>query len=173
MRIARRFAVVMAALSVCLMANVAKAASFVQSLDPVVANAVVVTYDPTDGNVSYDGNGKEITTFELKSASSMLIPAGVNEGIVTGPFDVLNAGKFFTLTTAPNQVAAVNIGKVMPAGLTADQIIADASIGGSLYPSGGLDKAEGGGPYLYVVPEPTSLALVCCGLLGLLGLRRK
>ncbi len=103
----------------------------------------------------------------------MLIPDGVNAGVVTGPFDVLNASKFFTLTTAPNQVSSVDIGAIMPTGLSAADIIGDTEIGGSLYPSGALDTAEGGGPLLFVVPEPSSLALVFCGLLGLFGLRRK
>ncbi len=45
-----------------------QAGKFTETSDPATANAVTMTYDPTSGNVSYAGNGREITTFELKSA---------------------------------------------------------------------------------------------------------
>jgi hypothetical protein len=171
MRIARRFAVAMAALSVCLMATAANAGSFTLSQSADVANGVVVTYDPASGNVSYNGNGVLVSTMELKSAENLFIPAGVNEGVVTGAFDVMNAGKFFKLVT--DGVPSVDVGAILPTGLSADAVLNGIQVDGSIKPSGKLTAAPGGGPYLYVVPEPSSLALVCCGLLGLLGLRRK
>ncbi len=164
----------LALLTLVCLTPAANAQQFTWADSQAVTNAVVLTYDPANGNLSYDGNGKEVTTFELKSLGGKFLPAGVNDGVVTGPFDVLSADKFFTLTTAPNQVASVDIGAILPAGISKDDLMADFQISGSLYPSGALTSAEGGGPYLYynAVPEPTSLALVFCGLLGLVGLRR-
>jgi hypothetical protein len=172
MRIARRFAVALAALSVCLMATAAHAGAFTLSTEGAVANGVVVTYDPGTGNVSYDGNGLSISSLELKSAGGLFDASKVNAGVIAGPFDLINAGKFFKLVTPPG-VPSVDVGPVLPPGLAADAIMADIEVDGSLVPSGKLPDAAGGGPYLYVVPEPSSMALIFCGLLGLLGLRRK
>jgi hypothetical protein len=83
----------------------------------------------------------------------------------------MNAGKFFKLVT--EGVGAVDVGAILPPGLSADALAAELQVDGSIKPAGKLTAAPGGGPFLYVVPEPSSVALVCCGLLGLLGLRRK
>jgi hypothetical protein len=171
MRIARRSAVALAALSVCLMATAAQAGTFTLSNEAAVANGVVVTYDPGTGNLSYDGNGVLISSLELKSAGGILNPAGANDGVIAGPFDVFTSAKFFKLVT--EGVASVDIGPVVPAGMTAEALMADIAVDGSIKPAGKLPDAAGGGPYLYVVPEPSSMALIFCGLLGLLGLRRK
>jgi hypothetical protein len=152
-------------------ASVAQAGSFTMTTDPGVANGVVMTYDPGTGNIGYNGNGTLVSSFELISASSQLNPAGVNAGVISGPFDVFTSAKFFKLVT--EGIGSVDIGPVLPAGLSGDALMADLAIDGSIKPAGKLDAAAGGGPYLYVVPEPSSLALVGCGLLGLLGLRRK
>ena len=169
MRIARCSAVALAALSVGLTATAVQAGSFTRSNSPDVDNAIVVSYDPADGNLSFKGNGQIVTTLELKSTGGLFIPGGVNDNVIPGPFDILNPAKFFRLDT--NGLTELNMGKIVPAGLSADAIIADMQVSGSKKPAGGLEVE--GGPYLYVVPEPSSLALVCCGLLGLLRLRRK
>jgi hypothetical protein len=172
MRIARRSAVALAALSVCLMATAVHAGEFTRSTDGTVTNGVVVTYDPGSGNLSYDGNGIMISSLELKSAGGWFDATKVNSDVISGPFDLINSGKFFKLVTPPG-IASVDVGPVLPAGLTAEALLAEIEVDGSLVPIGKLPDAAGGGPYLYVVPEPSSLVLVFCGLLGLLGLRRK
>jgi hypothetical protein len=171
MRIARRFAVVLTALTVCLLATNVFAGALAPTTNPATPNAATVTYDPANGNLSYAGNGTSITTMELKSAGKLFNPNALDAGVVRGPFDVFTTEKFFQLITAGTD--GQNFGQVVPAGLSSDAIIADMQIDGSIKPSGKLPAAAGGGPYLYVVPEPSSLALVFCGLLGLLGLRRK
>ena len=65
-----------------------------------------------------------------------------------------------------------HLGPILPAGMSAADIMADTSMDGSRSAGGKINASPGGGPYL-LVPEPSSIALVFCGLLGLLGLRRK
>jgi hypothetical protein len=163
----------LAVLALVVMTTAAGAGTFTRSDNPATPNAATVTYDPATGALGYWGNGTLISTMELKSASSMFIPGGVNDGVISGPFDVMSTAKFFKLAT--DGVTGVDVGTILPPGLSADAIMADLQVDGSIKPSGKLDAAAGGGPYLYVnvVPEPSSVALVCCGLLGLLGLRRK
>jgi hypothetical protein len=129
---------------------------------------VVVTYDPSTGNIGFNGNGTLVTSFELKSASSQLIPSGVNPGVISGPFDVLTPAKFFKLVT--EGVGSVDIGPILPPGLTCDALLADLSIAGSIKPAGNLHDAPGG---VFLCPEPSSAVLGGCGLLCLLGLPRK
>jgi hypothetical protein len=164
----------LALLAMATLSTAAQGGAFTLTSDAAVANGVVVTYDPGTGNLSYDGNGLMISSMELKSAGGMFDASKVNAGVIAGPFDLINAGKFFKLVTPPG-VASVDVGPVLPAGLTADAIVADIEVDGSLVPSGKLPDAAGGGPYLYVtvIPEPSSLVLVFGGLLGLLGMRRK
>ena len=135
------------------------------------ANAVVLSYDPAAGSLAVAGNGLSITTFELKSAGSKFIPGGIPAGTISPPFDVATAAKIFKLSTGG--FPSLDLGASYPKGLSADAVLADLDVNGSKLPSGNLGSGGGGGPYLYVVPEPSSIALVCCGLLGLLSIRRK
>jgi len=168
MKLTRQLALVFA-VAACLAgsANAQLAMTDVQD----VANAVVVTYDPMDGNLSVNGNGVNITTIELKSAGEMFLADNVNDDIFVGAFDVATSAKLFTLKTAG--FGSLDFGAVYPVGMSADSVIADIASAGSILPSGSLTDATGGGPYLYVVPEPASAGLILFGLLGLVGLRRK
>ena len=169
MRIARRFAVVLAALSICTLASVANAAGLTMGSGASTPDAVSLIYDPADGNLMLDAGSVKVTTIEIKSAGSMF--GAAVPGMFVPPFDVASATKLFKLTTAG--VSSLDFGKILPAGLSGDALLADLSVNGSILPSGGLGNAPGGGPYLHVVPEPSSMLLIGCGLLGLLGLRRK
>jgi hypothetical protein len=136
------------------------------------ANSVVVTYNPGDGSLHADGNGVHFTTFEFLSAGSKFIPAGIPAGTIAPPFDVGTAAKIFKLSAGAG-LPSLDLGHSYPTGLTADALLADLTLNGSIAPSGSLESAAGGGPWLYVVPEPSSIALICCGLLGLVGVARK
>jgi hypothetical protein len=140
--------------------------------EPVVPLAAVVTYDASDGNLSYDGNGYPIQSMELISSRELFDPSKVNADVIVAPFDVFTPAKFFKLVT--QGVESVDIGPVLPAGLSAEELLDDLQINGGVV-LGFLSDMPGGGPYLYVipVPEPSSLTLLACGLLGLLRLRRK
>jgi hypothetical protein len=161
----------LAFLAIVALATAANAGTLTMTQTPATANAATVTYDPANGNLSYAGNGTLISTMELQSPDGWFIPANLNPALTKGPFDVFTSAKFFQLITAGTEGA--DFGQVLAPNLTGDALMAQIAIDGSIKPSGKLDAATGGGPYLYVVPEPSSVVLVCCGLLGLFGLRRR
>jgi len=173
MRITRHFSmvIVVAALTLGSLVSVAEAAPFAGwTWATDVPEAVVVVYDPADGHLWMNGNGLKVTTFELKSAGAKFIPENVPAGTFSPPFDVARPAKLFKLSTGG--MDGVDFGNVLPAGLTFEAVMQDLNVNGSILPRGYLVEAPGGGPYLYG-PEPSSFALIGCGLLGLLGLRRK
>jgi hypothetical protein len=94
----------------------------------------------------------------------------VNPGVLTFQDWVgVNDVKFFKLVT--EGMAGVDIGPVLPGGLTAEFLLADMRVDGSIKPMGKLTAAPGGGPYLYLVPVPEPSSTLLCGC-GLLSLRR-
>ena len=134
-----------------------------------VPGALVMSYDPGDGHLWVSGNGLNISTLEIKSTGSKFIPGGIPAGTISPPFDVATAAKIFKLSTGG--FPSLDLGLAYPAGTAKDAILADLAVDGSKLPSGNLQVA--GGPFLYYVPEPSSLALIFCGLLGMLKIRRK
>ena len=171
MRIARRFAVVAAMLTVSVMTTNAFAFTVA---DSAVENAVNLIYNPADGSATVLANGLAgVTTTSLKSAGGNFNPDSVTIEIAPFP-DQNTSTSFFKLSAPPSSLAEIAFDAGwLPSGLSADDVIADVTYSGSLDPSGAWADAAGGGPYLVVVPEPSSMILVFCGLLGLLGLRRK
>ena len=169
MKIARRFAAVLAALSVCFAGASAFAVTPGSATNGVVSNAVTLTYDPADGSLSANGGGLNISALEIKSKGSKFVSANATN--LSGLFDVKTSAKLFKLE--PAGFGSLSLGKVLPVGMSSAAVIADLDINGALLPSGNLSSGGGGGPYLYTVPEPSSLVLVGLSCLGLLGVRRK
>jgi hypothetical protein len=172
MNTARRFVVTHTALTVCLMATSAFAGRLELTDNPATRNALTLTYDPSNGDLSYAGHDMLITVLELKSAGNLFDPSKLDPGVARGPFDVFTSSTFFQLIAAGTE--GQYFGPVLPTGLTGEVLVADIAIDGSVKPDpcGHLLCEVIPGPYLYVVPEPSSLALVCCGLFGLLIVRR-
>ena len=123
-------------------------------------DAVTMIYDPSDGQFNAVSDGADLTTLEIQSAGDWFIPTGANRP--TSPFDLTRTNKLFRL--APDGVSAISFGQVLPTSLTASQVINDLIVDGSLLGGGNLQRAGGGGPYLFVVPEPSSSCLLLTGL---------
>jgi hypothetical protein len=143
--------------------SAAEGGAFMLTTDAVVPNAVVVSYDSTDGNLSYDGNGLLITSMWLASEDHLFIVSNVDPEMFSGQYDVVSSAELFKLV-GPRGVSGLDLGPVLPIGLTAESLLQDMFVDGSLQPRGHLTDAPAGGPYLYVVPEPST------GLVALLGL---
>jgi hypothetical protein len=149
---------------------VTRAGTFSVTSEAVVPNGVVVTYDPADGNLSYDGNGTLIAVMELISSGHLFDPSKVNAGVLPPLCELcFTQAKFIKLVT--EGIPSVDVGPVLPPGLSTELLQADLQVDGAIKPAGKLTAAPGGGPYLYVVPEPSTLALLACGWLGVRRLR--
>ena len=159
----RKFQALFGVALVVVFASMAQAAL---PLGPGYGDDIIsLIYNPETGNLSLDAAGKQVTTLEMLSAAGNFTGTAA-DGLVAPPFDVFSPKKYFLLKTAG--IGDTDLGNALPTGLGADALAADLTVQGSVKPQGGLGAVD-----LHVVPEPTSLALIGAGLLGMLSIRRK
>lgn len=147
---------------VALMASVSYGAI---ELGPASDNGVNLIYTPDTGDLVMESRAGAVTTFELKSEAGLFTTAA--QGDLAGLFDVNSAVKKFKLE--PAGFETLNLAGSVQTGLSFDALAADLTLDGSFAAGGALSTV----PNILVVPEPSSLALIAFGLLGVLGIRRK
>jgi hypothetical protein len=132
---------------------------------PATDTGVNLIYTPDTGDLMFESRAGAVTTFELKSAAGNFTTAA--QPLLGGLFDVNSAVKKFKLE--PNGFESLNLTGAVKTGLSFDALAADLTLDGSFAAGGALSTV----PNILVVPEPSSLALIAFGLLGVLGIRRK
>ncbi len=135
------------------------------------ANAVTAVYDPATGNLSVNSE-IPITTWEVKSAGERFLPDNVREDAMTSEFDLIKEGKWFKFD--PSGFTSIDFGPIYPPNMNGDSdgngnadIWDDLLVQGSLLEGGGLNREVASSPHLFIVPEPSSSALVVTCLLCL------
>jgi len=126
---------------------------------------ISLVYNPADGALKFDAAGKKATALEIQSAAGYF--TGTKPPQANGLFDVFNKNKFFVLKPGDAAIGDSDFGPAMAKGLTSAQLTADLTVSGALLPSGGLGTVD-----LVYVPEPSSVALLGLGMLGLIRARR-
>ncbi|MDG2385516.1 MAG: hypothetical protein P8N76_27855 [Pirellulaceae bacterium] len=132
-----------------------------------LAIGATLFYDPSNGYLRARSAGADFTTLELHSLSAQFIPAGSTPAM--SPFDLALPEKLFRLRV--DGITEIEFGQVMPPDLGPRQVIDDLLIDGSFLGGGDL-QSRGNGPYLLIVPEPASGAIVLMGMLGTLAFRQ-
>ncbi|MCA9148320.1 MAG: PEP-CTERM sorting domain-containing protein [Planctomycetales bacterium] len=133
---------------------------------PFTDQALTLIYDPTDGTLSVNSGGEKLSTLIVTRATGTFRTSQIAAECST-ILDV-SANRIFVLKTAG--VSNLNCGTVLPTDMSASELLADLDVDGSLLPSGAIDQYVNSSPHLYVVPEPSTCALL--SLAGILAASR-
>lgn len=113
---------------------------FVLGSGPSTLNAITLIYNPADGSISYDRGGSNFTALELRSES------GIFTGISPPGVQVFTPAKIFG--------GSGRLGPAAMSGLDESFLLNDLLFNGALLGGGDLRAAGGGGPYLWIDPDP-------------------
>ena len=144
--------------------------------EPATPKAATAVYDPATGNLSVNSD-IPITTWEVKSAGAKFIPGNVREGAMSSDFDLIKEAKWFKFD--PAGFTNIDFGPIYPPNMDSDgdgngtaDIWDDLLVQGSLLDGGALNREVASSPHLFIVPEPSGLALLAIGLLCATSRRR-
>jgi hypothetical protein len=128
-------------------------------------NQTSVVYDAGTGEIAIDAPaGAELTSINIDSTAGVFTgDAAENLG---GSFDNDADNNIFKATFGTS-FGSLTFGNVTQPGLSEDFLLADLSVIGSLAGGGDLGNVD-----LIYVPEPSSVALLALGILGIVAVHR-
>jgi hypothetical protein len=125
---------------------------------------ITLIYDPSDGNLSVDGGGFSITTFQLASESGVFRAEWPRQ--LRGIFDDYRAHELFYLSPGETAWQSIDFGRAIIPG-QGPELAVDLTLDGSVLPRGRFGLVG-----LQMIPEPAGTTLVL-PLLPLLPIMRR
>ena len=129
-------------------------------------DSIGLIYDANTGDLEFLSTVGQVTTFELKSASEILV-ADSNPDVFNGLFDVNTSAKAFKLD--PDGFSGLHLPGLLSPGLSCAELLADLTLDGSFAAGGPIGNLEAA---LLCVPEPPSSSLCVFAAVALLACRR-
>ena len=148
-----------------------------------VQDSVVFVIDPPTGNLtvyvdstSGPEDGDKLSSLEIQWLAAEGGFVTENCQNLSGLFDVCSVKKLSKIAPPPDGMGPVlDLGNVLPIGASASDFAVDGSWGvqGSYLRGGTLQKYNDESPYFKDTPEPSAMAMLAIGLLGLMRVRRR
>ena len=124
-----------------------------------------IKYDPATGELGVGAPaGKDLTSINITSEGSKFI--GDKPAVLDGAFDNFAPDNIFKATFG-GMFGAISFGNVLAPGMSADAVIKDLAVVGSLAGGGDLGDVD-----LCCIPEPSAIVLTLLGLLAVFSERR-
>ncbi len=111
---------------------------------------MTLIYD-SKGHLALDTGGLTLAALQLDSAAGLLDTRQSNPPLCV-LWESCTDTRIFHLDTSG--FSDLDIGQVLPAELTPQDLLADLNIDGAPVPNGNLREAVGGGPFLFALPQP-------------------
>ena len=124
--------------------------------EPLGQPTVTLTYEQLTGSLFVDTETVGLTALQVVSSEHLFIDGHALN--LDGPFDIDRADKLFVMKLDGFQT--LDLGPVLPANLSLQNLLTDLRIEGAWVGGGALDASQ-----IRLVPEPSSVGLLASGTL--------